>query len=294
MKFRSSLLAAVPALVFSCAAITTAQESSPAAPEAGPVSEAQSQFQKAIAGLDWKNDGQGDIGGMATISVPSGFTFTGREGTIKMMELYGNLTSGQEGGYLAPQNHSWFAVFEFDEVGYVKDDEKDKLDANEILKQMQEGQKEANKELSRRGMETLEVVGWKTPPFYNPATNNLEWAIILRTASGGQTLNYKTKLLGRKGVMDVVLVCDEKELDTVLPQFQDLIKGFAFNPGNTYAEYKKGDKIAQYGLTGLIIGGGLLAAAKSGLLSKLIKPIIGGLLIIGVFIKRLFGGKSAA
>jgi uncharacterized membrane-anchored protein len=286
MEIHRSLLAAVPALVLSCAALATAQDSVPA--------EEQSGFQKATAGIDWKNEGQGDIGGMATITIPTGFTFTGKSGTIKMMELYGNLTSGQEGGYLAPKDHSWFAVFEFDEVGYVKDDEKDNLDADAILSSMKENQKEGNKELARRGMETLEVVGWKTPPFYNPATNNLEWAILLRSASGGETLNYKTKLLGRKGVMEVVLVCDEKQLDTVLPQFQDLLEGFAFNPGLTYGEYQKGDKIAKYGLTGLILGGTVLAAAKSGLLGKLLKPILGGLVIIGLFIKRLFGRKSAA
>lgn len=234
MKFHRSFLATIPAILLSCGALATAQESETSDPEAAAALEAQSRFLKAISGLDWKNEGQGDIGGMATITVPTGFTFTGKEGTIKMMELYGNLTSGQEGGYLAPQDHSWFAVFEFDEVGYVKDDEKDKLDADEILKQLKDGQKETNKELARRGMETLEVIGWKTPPFYNPTTNNLEWAILLRTASGGETLNYKTKALGRKGVMDVVLVCDEKQLDAVLPQFQDLLKGFAFNPGHTY------------------------------------------------------------
>ena len=94
--------------------------------------------------------------------------------------------------------------------------------------------------------------------------------------------------------MEVVLVCDEKQLDAVLPQFQDLLKGFAYNPGLTYGEYKKGDKIAKYGLTGLILGGTVLAAAKSGLLGKLFKPIIAGLIIVGAFIKRLFGRKSAA
>ena len=36
-------------------------------------------------------------------------------------------------GFVAPAGEDWFAVFEFDDVGYVKDDEKDSLDANALL-----------------------------------------------------------------------------------------------------------------------------------------------------------------
>lgn len=187
---------------------------------------------------------------------------------------------------------SWFAVFEFDDCGYVKDDEKNKLDADEILKQMKEGQEAANEELSKRGMPTLQLIGWHTPPFYNPTTNNLEWAIRLANGSGGETINYKTKLLGRRGVMDVVLVCDEEQMATVVPAYQELLKGFAFNKEENYASFSKGDKVAEYGLTGLIVGGGLLMAAKSGLLAKLWKPIAIGILAIGAFIKRIFTGRT--
>jgi uncharacterized membrane-anchored protein len=146
--------------------------------------------------------------------------------------------------------------------------------------------------MAERGMSTLEVVGWHTPPFYNTTTKNLEWAIRLRSSDGGETINYKTKLLGRRGVMDVVLVCDETEMPTIVPEYQKLLTGFAFKPEETYASFKQGDKIAEYGLTGLIVGGGLLVAAKSGLLAKLWKPIALGLLAIGAFIKRIFTGKT--
>jgi uncharacterized membrane-anchored protein len=50
--------------------------------------------------------------------------------------------------------------------------------------------------------------------------------------------------------------------------------------------------VAEYGLTGLILGGGLLAAAKTGLLAKLWKPIAAGLFVVGAFLKRIFVGKS--
>ncbi len=124
----------------------------------------------------------------------------------------------------------------------------------------------------------------------NPAY--LEWAIRLQSSDGSQVLNYKTKLLGRRGVMDVVLVCDEQQMPTVIPEYQKLLSGFAFKKEESYAAFTKGDKIAEYGLTGLIVGGGLLAAAKSGLLAKLWKPIVIAAVAVGAFLKRIFVGKT--
>ncbi|MCX6876858.1 MAG: DUF2167 domain-containing protein [Verrucomicrobia bacterium] len=263
------------------------------APERGAEeAAAAAKFKQLFDSIDWKTGGAGPLGGMASLEVPSGYRFTAAAGTIKLMEAYGNLTNGLELGYISPLDMGWFAVFEFQDCGYVKDDEKDKLDAAKILKQLKEGQVAANQELTKRGMPTLEVLGWQTPPFYNLQTNNLEWAIRLRSSGGGETINYKTKLLGRRGVMDVVLVCDEALLPTVIPQYEKLLKGFAYKQEESYAAFSKGDKVAKYGLTGLIVGGGLLVAAKTGLLAKLWKPIVIGLLAIGAFFKRIFTGKT--
>ena len=94
--------------------------------------------------------------------------------------------------------------------------------------------------------------------------------------------------------MDVVLVCSEDQLANVVPQYQELLAGFAYTSGENYASYRKGDKVAEYGLAGLIVGGGLLAAAKSGILMKFLKPIGIGLIAAFVWIKRLFSRKSKA
>jgi uncharacterized membrane-anchored protein len=291
--FRSLLCWA--SLAFAAALPTIAQESAEA-PEgaAGEASAAQEAAARKqfIDSIDWKTEGAGVLGGKATLNVPDGYRFTGSPGTIKMMEAYGNLTSGAELGFISPLDMGWFAVFQFDACGYVKDDEKNQLDADKILEQLKAGQTEANKELQKRGMPTLEVLGWQTPPFYNPQTNNLEWAIRLSSGEGGQMINYKTKLLGRRGVMDVVLVCDEGQLSTVVAEYQNLLKGFTYKKDDSYAAFSKGDKIATYGLTGLIVGGGLLAAAKTGLLAKLWKPIAAGVLVLGAFLKRIFTGKT--
>jgi uncharacterized membrane-anchored protein len=239
---------------------------------------------------------QGALGTVATIRVPAGFAFTGEQGTKKFMDLTHNPSSGDELGVMLPTDSSgWFAVFEFHEIGYVKDDEKNRLDADKLLSSIREGTKEANEERKKRGWPPLEVLGWYQVPMYDPETHNLVWAIRGRS-EGTEVINYSTRLLGRRGVMEVDLVVDPKGMRTSLPQFQSVLSGFAYSSGNSYAEFRQGDKIAKYGLAALIVGGAAVAAAKSGILVKFAKAIVLG--VIGLFaaiarwFKRTFGGED--
>jgi uncharacterized membrane-anchored protein len=146
------------------------------------------------------------------------------------------------------------------------------------------------------GLDELEITGWAVPPRFNDQTKNLEWALILKSKeSGNITINHNTRLLGRRGVMEVTLMCSPEELQGLLPGYQKILEGFSYTQGETYAEYKSGDKIAEYGLTALVAGGGAYALAKSGLLGKLglIFAKMGKaaiLVVVGVFvaIKKLF------
>lgn len=65
--------------------------------------------------------------------------------------------------------------------------------------------------------------------------------------------------------MEVVLVCDPNELATTLPKFKNLLSNYSFQTGQSYAEYRSGDKVAKYGLAALIVGGAAIGAAKLGL-----------------------------
>jgi uncharacterized membrane-anchored protein len=69
--------------------------------------------------------------------------------------------------------------------------------------------------------------------------------------------------------MEVVLVCDPSELQNNLPAFNNLLAEYKFSTGETYAEYKPGDKLAKYGLGALVLGGAAVGAAKLGLFASL-------------------------
>ncbi len=215
-----------------------------------------------------------------------------------MLKAEGEPVSGGELGMVAPTNEDYTVIFQFSEVGYVKDDDKDNLNADKLLASIKRGTAEANKERERAGRPPIEVVGWEFPPKYDPTTHNLEWA-IRGSIEGRPLLNYNTRLLGRKGVMEVVLVVNPDRLNETLPSFRSLLAGYSFQTGETYAEYRAGDKVAKYGLGALVLGGAAVGAAKLGLFAWLAVFLKKGwkLLVIAVaavasFFKKLFRGRS--
>lgn len=254
---------------------------------------AQQDTDSALKNIKWqRGPSVGDLGKIAGIKVPEGYVFADGDDTRILLEAMHNPPSGAELGFIARRGSDWFVVFEFDETGYIKDDEKDSLDADAMLKAIKKGTETANKERTRRGWAPLNVVGWQKAPSYNATTNNLEWA-VKSESEGRQVLNWNTRLLGRAGVMRVTLVAGPDEIEETLPHFQSLLGGFGYNSGHRYAEFRQGDKIAKYGLSALVVGGAAAVAVKAGLLKYLWKALVFvGIAAIG-FARKVFGrGKS--
>lgn len=231
---------------------------------------------------------EGRMAGQAKLAVPEGYIFADGSDTRKLMEAMQNPVSGEEMGFFAPESMDWFAVFEFEEVGYVSDEDKDSLDADALLESIQAGTEAGNVERRKRGWAEMKILGWEQEPQYNETTNNLEWAI--RAESEGEAIvNYNTRLLGREGVMRVTLVVDPTLLDETMPEFQSALAGYDFQDGRRYAEYKKGDRVAEYGLAALVAGGAAAVAVKSGAFKWIWKVLLVVGLAASGFIKKLFG-----
>lgn len=253
---------------------------------------AQEGGESALDRIKWlEGPGTGQLGKMAEVYVPEGYVFADGNDTRLLMEAMQNPTSGTELGFLASRTSDWFLVFEFDEVGYIKDDEKNSLDAEAMLESIIAGNEAGNKVRAERGWAELKIVGWQQVPRYNPTTNNLEWA-IQGESEGKPVVNWNTRLLGRKGVMKVTLVTAPEALEETLPYFDELVAGFAYTEGNRYAEYRQGDKVAKYGLTALVVGGATAVAAKTGLLKYIWKFLVVGVLAAGAFLKKVLGRKK--
>lgn len=235
----------------------------------------------------------GNLGSMATIHVPEGYAFLDGVNTGVLLDLSENVPSGKELGTVMPDGpeFGWALIFEFDDSGYVSDEEQDELDADAILEHKREQNKYGNQERARRGFSQLQIDGWQTPPRYNSKTNNLEWALAVSGAHG-VSVNHNIRLLGREGVMEAELVCGQEDYESALADVASLLESFQYTQGHTYAEYREGDKIAKYGLTALVTGGAAALALKTGLLQKILKPLLFGLAAVGVFFKRIWSKIS--
>lgn len=234
----------------------------------------------------------------AEVKLPKGYRFANAEDTQRMLKSAGEPVSGAEMGMIVPEEGAWSVFFEFSEDGYVKDDDKDKLDADKLLKSIIQGNDQANRLREKQGRPPLNIIGWEKPPFYDATTHNLEWAIRAES-QGRPILNYNTRLLGRRGVMEVVLVCNPDKLSETLPPFKDLLAGYSYKGGESYAEYRPGDKLAKYGLTALVAGGAVAVAAKTGLLATAILFLKKGWKLVVVLavavvslVKRVLFGRS--
>ncbi len=118
-------------------------------------------------------------------------------------------------------------------------------------------------------------------------------------ASGDTSVNHSVRCFGRGGVIKADLVSDPAGFELALPTFDGVIENTTFVPGQKYAEWRDGDKVAKYGLTALVAGGAGAAAVKLGLFGKLwklllasAKVVVVALVAVGAWIKKLVTGKS--
>ena len=235
-----------------------------------------------------------DLGEIATVDLDPDFLFLDGEDTRQLALEYGDPVSGDEVGsiYSMDEEQTWAVYFDYEETGHIKDDEK--IDAKALLKSYQAGAEEANKD--REPGERYYVTGWDIEPFYDEDTHNLTWSLLLEDDNKETFLNYNTRILTREGNISVILVTDpeNREADKQILQNQ-ILSQFNITDGNKYTDFDKStDKVANYGLSALILGGtGLAVAKKAGLLAVILAfakkfgvLIIAGIAALWSFIRK--------
>jgi uncharacterized membrane-anchored protein len=258
--------------------------------------------------VNWsKGPAHVDLGSdIAQMELPEGYAFAGPDDARTLLRSMGNRPTGSELGLLVPssEDQNWFIVFSWQPVGFVKDDEKDKIDADAILKNIQEATEEGNTWRKENNLPALKVIGWAEPPRYDERTNNLVWATLAESEGGGRSVNYNMRLLGRRGIVSATLVEDPELLAKSKPFAYAAMEKFSFKQGSRYSEWQQGDKVAEYGLTALVAAGAGATAAKLGFfgfLGKLFakggKAIVAGVLALLAGLGKLWNsirGKASS
>jgi uncharacterized membrane-anchored protein len=194
-------------------------------------------------------------------------------------------------------DETWIGVFSFAPLGYVRDDEK--IDPDELLQTLREQEASAAEERRRLGLPALHLLGWYVPPHYDSITKRLEWGTKLQDDNGRILVNYTARLLGRTGVMNAILISDPASLEADKRSFATRLTRFTFNSGERYSEFRQGDKVAEYGLAALVLGGAAAVATKKGLwavvgglIASFWKIVVGGAIALLAAIKALFTRKK--
>ena len=241
------------------------------------------------------------LGRYAEIDLPEGFLFVGEPYLKKFHDATQNTYSGNEIGVVIAPRDGWTIYFKYMDSGHIDDSDRSELDADALYKEMEKNQRLGNLERKKKGWDEFIIKGWTSKPRYDEKTNNLTWAFRLASSSDNYAttfVNQNIRLLGRTGFVSAIVVGDDgADYARTEAEANALLKNFRFSQGQTYAEFRSGDKVAQYGLAALVLGGAGAIAAKTGFLAKFWKYIVIGVVAVGGWFAKMFkklfrGGNS--
>ncbi|HKH60246.1 MAG TPA: DUF2167 domain-containing protein [Flavitalea sp.] len=246
----------------------------------------------------------GDItlqNGIAKLNVTQGFKFiNAKQSQYILEEVWQNLPDASVLGMIVSDSfrinsltNSWVFVVTYEGMGYVKDDDADDINYDDLLKDLKEGEKQANLERAKLGYRELNIVGWASKPFYEKQNKVLHWAKEFSVSgSENNTLNYDVRVLGRKGVLSLNAIGGMNQLEEVRKNIPAILKMASFETGNTYAEFNPDvDEVAAWTIGGLVAGKILVKAGLLAGLLKFWKLIAIGLVGAGSFVWKFIRGK---
>jgi uncharacterized membrane-anchored protein len=224
--------------------------------------------------------------GNATLTVPKGFRYLDKTQSIFVLtDLWGNPADSAILGMLVPAKRGvladdgWAFVISFEEMGYVKDDDADDIDYDDLLSEMKKETDEVNPERIRLGFESIKLIGWASKPFYDKELKTLHWAKEIQFGDmTTNTLNYNLRVLGRRGVLNLNAVATMNELPEVKTHINEIINCVQYKDGEKYSDFNPDiDNVAAWTIGGLVAGKVLAKVGFFALLLKSWKLILLGI-----------------
>jgi len=228
--------------------------------------------------------------GIAEMVIPAGFKYLNKEQSNFVVEkVWVNLPQDNIQGMLFPLNgnpfedSSYAFVITYKALGFVKDEDADKMDYDQQMKEMQAGEVEENKQRAAAGVQALHTIGWAQKPYYDKANKVLHWALNLKGEDAAEnTLNYSVMILGRKGLLSMNAVAPLYALDSVKTHISEVLAMPKFTEGNKYSDFNPDvDEVAAWTVGGLVAGKILTKVGILAGLGKFLKIIIIGIIAMG-------------
>lgn len=237
---------------------------------------------------------------LATIDLPAGMRYLQAADARHVVEaIWNNPPDERTIGLVVPPDapgadpdkDSWAIIVSYEEDGHVDDADAAKLDYDEILATMKKDALESNAERRRSGYETVRILGWAEPPHYDRVEKKIYWAKNLEFGRDRDNqLNYDVRILTRKGVLVMQALGEPLQLAEIAKGCKAVLAATTVSAGQRYEDFDPGlDKVAAYGIGGLIAGKLL---AKAGMLKLLLKPLLAFGAVVAIVLVRLFGKKK--
>jgi uncharacterized membrane-anchored protein len=262
--------------------------------------EALAQIDSIEAKLHYKTGIVTLENGLATINIAPGFKFLdAKDARYVLEEVWGNLKGQTALGMILPANAKvaiadYAFIIEYDALGYVKDEDADEINYDDLLKEMKKETEQSNEERTKAGLSAMNLVGWAAKPYYDKERKLLYWAKEFKVdGSEENTLNYDIRILGRKGVLILQAISGINQLDSVNKNINPILNMVSFNKGQRYQDFDSNvDDVAAWTIGGLVAGKMLAKAGFLALILKNIKLIILAIAGFGGAIWRFISGKK--
>lgn len=254
-------------------------------------------LQATLDSLKWQTGKVLLSDGRMELNLPKGYRYLDSAQARKVLvDLWGNpsfAADNQLGMVFAPGQEPvgedcWSVVVSYDDQGHVDDKDAASINYDELITALQKATEESNTERVAAGGPSVKLVGWAERPTYDGTSKTLFWAKEFEQGGGEHRLNYGVRILGREGILSLSAVSRIGKLKEVKQGMKELFPYAKFTSGNTYADFKNGDKLSQAGLS-VLVAGGAEVAAKSGFFKIVLGSILAGKKY-ALLVVILFGG----
>ncbi len=237
------------------------------------------------------------LGDGLEVNIPAGFIFLDPSVLTPDFIKEGANVTGYKGSLLSLTDDSWRVDVQFYDRGYVSDKDASDLHAKELFESYVQGTSTMNATRRKNGINELFIDSWQTEPRYEASKHHLVWGINAHSTDG-KVVNLVTNLLGRRGLVEILLIAEADTIDAKQILAQPAMDGVHFTAGSTYEDFDPStDKDSGLGLRALVLGGvGVAVAKKTGLLVVILLAMKKGAFVIfapiALLFKKIFGGKS--
>jgi uncharacterized membrane-anchored protein len=182
---------------------------------------------------------------VAAISIPDDCRLTDVHGARMILASFNDTIPDDLAGIIAPASGKWIAILEYSPAGYVADPDPTKIDTKAVLKQVLD-------QANAKEKSSVTTLNWQSQPSYDAAQHVLAWSLVAASPTSTKVLSRTAALLGRHGVLQITIVQPFSPAD--VPSLKQLAGNIAFDIGERYNDYQRGDKVAEIGLVELILG----------------------------------------